>query len=78
MDHQYGMEYRTGRYKYISDLKDGKHHYEIDGVLPLVLPSKLFKGNTILTSYLQLIDSMFVNIMKTIEKIKYWKCLTKY
>lgn len=78
MDHQFPIEYRTGRYKYISDLNDNKHHYEIDGVLPMVLPRVLFRGNNILTSYLQLIDSMFVNMMKTVEKIKYFKCFTKY
>lgn len=78
MDRNYGLEYRTGKYKYMSDLNDNKHRYELDGVLPLVLPSIMFKGSPILTSFLQLIDSMLVNMMKTIEKVKTYKYITNY
>lgn len=78
MDRKYSTNFRLGRYQYMNDLKDNRFKYEKDGVLPLVLPNVLFRGNSVLTSYLQLIDSMFVNMMKTIEKIKNWKCITSY
>lgn len=78
MDVKHNNNYRTGRYELVQRLNDNKHHYEINGVLPLVLPPILFRANTILVSYLQLIDSMFINIMKTIEKVKNWKIITTY
>lgn len=78
MDVKYANTYRTGKYMICSDLNDNKHHYEIDGVLPLVMPRILFQGNAILTSFLQLIDCMLVNMMKTVEKIKNYKSITSY
>jgi len=78
MDRKYSTSYRTGKYKYSSDLCDNKHKYEIDGVLPLVLPSVLFRGNPVLTAFLQLIDSMLMSMMKTIDRIKNFKNIASY
>lgn len=78
MDVKYANTYRLGRYEIASNLNDNTYHYEIDGVLPLVLPRILFQGNPILASFLQLIDCMLVNMMKTVEKVKNYKNITSY
>ena len=57
---------------------DNRYRYEEDGILTKCLPKILFKGNTILTTFLQLIDLRLVMMFKYIDRLKHFKNISKY
>lgn len=54
------------------------YDYENEGILTKTLPQILFKGNTILVAFLQLIDVRFIMLFKYIDKLKRFKWITWY
>lgn len=55
-----------------------KYNYEKYGILTKTLPKILFKGNSVLVTFLQLIDLRIILMFKYIDKIKRFKYLTWY
>ena len=54
------------------------YDYENEGILTKTLPQILFKGNTILVAFLQLIDVRVIMLFKYIDKLKRFKWITWY
>lgn len=78
MDFKNGTNYRWGKFK---DYQwDGKllYDYEKHGILEKCLPKILFKGNSILVTFLQLIDMRIIMMFKYIDKIKNFKNIASY
>lgn len=69
-EHQYFTKYNI----------DGSNAYKYDeeGVLSKCLPQILFKGNTILTTFLQLIDLRIIMTLKYIDRLKKFKYISHY
>jgi hypothetical protein len=78
MDFKNSVEYRFEEYNQYNTLGDDKYNYAKYGILNKCLPKVLFKGNTILTSFLQLIDVRLVMLFKQIDKVKRFKYITWY
>lgn len=78
MDFKNSIEYRFEEYNQYNTLGDDKYNYAKYGILNKCLPKILFKGNTILTSFLQLIDVRLVMLFKQIDKVKRFKYITWY
>ena len=78
MDFKNSVEYRFEEYNQYNTLGDDKYNYAKYGILNKCLPKGLFKGNTILTSFLQLIDVRLVMLFKQIDKVKRFKYITWY
>lgn len=78
MDFKNSIEYRFEEYNQYNTLGDDKYNYAKYGILNKCLPKVLFKGNTILTSFLQLIDVRLVMLFKQIDKVKRFKYITWY
>ena len=57
---------------------DNKYNYAKEGILTKTLPKILFKGNSILVTFLQLIDLRIILMFKYIDKLRYFKHITKY
>ena len=55
-----------------------KYDYASEGILNKTLPKILFKGNSILVTFLQLIDLRIILLFKYIDKIKRFKWITWY
>lgn len=54
------------------------YKYEEDGILKRCIPKILFKGNTILASFLQLIDLRIIMTLKYIDRLKKFKFISRY
>lgn len=78
MDFKNSIDYRFEEYNQYNTLGDDKYNYAKYGILNKCLPKVLFKGNTILTSFLQLIDVRLVMLFKQIDKVKRFKYITWY
>lgn len=78
MDFKNSVEYRFEEYNQYNTLGDDKYNYAKYGILNKCLPKVLFKGNSILTSFLQLIDVRLVMLFKQIDKVKRFKYITWY
>lgn len=55
-----------------------KYDYASEGILNKTLPKILFKGNAILVTFLQLIDLRIIMLLKYVDKLKHFKCVTWY
>ena len=55
-----------------------KYDYAKEGILSKTLPKILFKGNTILVTFLQLIDLRLIMLFKNIDKVKRFKWISWY
>lgn len=79
MDFKNSLDYRTGNLENYNN-KAYKNYYDYAsyGILNKCLPKILFKGNPILVSFLQLIDIKIIMLLKTIDKLKYFKNITSY
>ena len=78
MDIKNGLEFRTYSFSQYNTLGDPKYDYARFGILNKCLPKVLFKGNNILTAFLQLIDVRLVLMFKQIDKLKHFKHITWY
>lgn len=78
MDFKQSTEYRYGRLETLNNLGDNKYDYQTNGVLTKSLPKILFKGNSVIVAFLQLIDMEIIYLLKTIEKIQKFKVISRY
>ena len=78
MDFKNGLTYRNETYDRYNKLGDNKYDYARYGILNKCLPKVLFSGNSVLVSFLQLIDVRLVMMFKQIDKIKRFKYITWY
>lgn len=78
MDFKNSLEYRTYKYTQYNNIGSKAYDYSKYGILRKCLPKILFNGNTILSSFLQLIDLRIVMTLKYIDKLKHFKHITWY
>lgn len=78
MDIKNSIDYKTQKYNAYNRLGNNKYDYARNGILNKCLPKILFKGNHILTSYLQLIDMRLVMLFKYVDKVKQFKYISWY
>lgn len=78
MDIKNNLSYRADQYKHLNFVGDNKYDYRKNGFLVKCLPKILFKGNTILVTFLQLIELRLVILMDYIDKLKHYKHITWY
>lgn len=57
---------------------NNRYRYEEDGILTKCLPKILFKGNTILATFLQLIDLRLIMMFKYIDRLKKFKYISQF
>ncbi len=55
-----------------------KYDYAKEGILTKSLPKILFKGNSILVTFIQLIDLRLIMMFKYIDKLKRFKWISWY
>ena len=73
MDIKLSNDYRMGKYTQYNKLGSTKYDYEKYGILTRTLPKILFKGNQILSTFLQFIDVRIVMVLKYIDRLKNFK-----
>ena len=81
MDIKQSLTYKFEGYqnlKIYDSLGDNKYDYNKEGILRKTLPSVLFKGNTILVTFLQLIDLKIIMVLKYIERLRRFKYISWY
>ena len=54
------------------------YDYAKEGILTKTLPKILFKGNSILVTFIQLIDIRLIMMFKYIDRLKRFKWITWY
>jgi len=78
MDIKQTLEYKYDELSQYTINGDNKYNYAKEGILTKTLPKILFKGNSILVTFLQLIDLRIILMFKYIDKLRYFKHITKY
>lgn len=79
MDIKNKQDKRTEFFEKFNQIREIEpYDYENEGILTKTLPQILFKGNTILVAFLQLIDVRFIMLFKYIDKLKRFKWITWY
>lgn len=78
MDIKNSLTYKTDRYNLYNSIGDNRYDYAREGILNKCLPKILFKGNSILVTFLQLIDLRIIMCLKYIDKLKHFKHVTWY
>ena len=78
MDIKQSLTYRSAEYENYNDTGSNRYDYARNGILNKVLPKVLFKGNSILVTFLQLIDLRIIMMFKYIDRLKRFKYITWY
>jgi len=78
MDIKQNLSYRTDEYKAYLFNGDNRYDYAKNGILNKTLPKVLFKGNSILVTFLQLIDLRIIMLLKYVDRLKRFKYITWY
>ena len=78
MDIKQSDNFRYQNLKQLNYTGSNKYDYEKHGVLTKTLPKILFKGNSIFVTFLQLLDLRIIMMLKTIDKLKYFKRISDY
>jgi len=79
MDIKNTDDIRTQSIDLTNDLSDVKpYDYAKEGILTRCLPKILFKGNSILVTFIQLIDIRLIMMFKYIDRLKRFKWITWY
>ena len=78
MDIKNGLTYRIDRYKKFNRIGNNAYNYKQEGILQKCLPKILFKGNTILVTFIQLIDLRLIMLTNYIDQLKHFKHITWY
>ena len=78
MDIKQNIDYREEERSKYNILGYETYDYEKHGILTKTLPKVLFKGNSILVTFLQLLDVRIIMILKYIDKLKHFKHLSFY
>ncbi len=76
MDFKNSLDYRTQRLEYFKRTGKNPYDYEKYGILTKTLPKILFKGNSILVTFLQLIDLRIITMFKYIDRVKRFKYIS--
>jgi hypothetical protein len=76
MDIKTSTDFRLHNLEY--SVNNNKYDYVKYGILRLCLPKILFAGNSILVSFIQLIDMRLIMMFKYIDKIKNFKNIAQY
>ena len=64
MDIKQSLTYRSDELKQFEFVGNNKYDYAKNGILSKTLPKVLFKGNSILVTFLQLIDLRIIMLLK--------------
>ena len=78
MDIKSSIDLKTSRYTEYNLLGNNRYDYARYGILNKCLPKILFKGNSLLVSFLQAIDVRLVMMFKWIDKLKHFTHITWY
>lgn len=81
MDIKQNLEYRYTTYEDLNRYNvnsNNVYDYAKEGILKKCLPNILFKGNSILVTFLQLIDIRIIMIFKYIDRLKKFKYISWY
>lgn len=78
MDIKNSLDYEYDYFKKFDIDGKNRYRYEEDGILTKCLPKILFRGNTVLTTFLQLIDLRLIMLFKNIDRIKYFKDIAHF
>jgi len=78
MDIKQSLSYRSDEYATYNRIGNNKYDYVRNGILNKTLPKILFKGNSILVTFLQLIDLRIIMMLKYVDKLKRFKYITWY
>ena len=78
MDIKNSLDYEYEYFKRYDESGNNRYRYEEDGILSKCLPKIFFKGNTVLTTFLQLIDLRLIMMMKYIDRLKFFKHISKF
>lgn len=77
MDLKNSLDYRYNYYTRFDISGNNRYQYEEYGILTKCLPKILFKGNSILVTFLQIIDMRLIMLFKYIDKIKTFKSINR-
>ena len=77
MDFKAEQDVRHSYRKNFIYLNDNRYDYEKNGILTKTLPKILFKGNSILVTFLQFLDMRIIMMFKYIDKLNTFKHITK-
>lgn len=77
MDIKNSLDYRYQYFKKYDLDGNNKYNYAEEGILTKCLPKILFKGNSILVTFLQIIDLRLIMLFKYIDKIKRFKSINR-
>ena len=79
MDIKTPDDIRAQAISYVDDVTNVKpYDYAKEGILTKTLPKILFKGNSILVTFIQLIDIRLIMMFKYIDRLKRFKWITWY
>lgn len=81
MDIKQSLNYKHEAYEDVSKynkLGNKNYNYEKEGVLRKCLPKILFNGNSILVTFLQLIDLRIIMTLKYVDRLKKFKYISWY
>jgi len=79
MDIKNKQNIRYWNHKLFNELNEvDPYDYEYEGILNKTLPKIMFKGNSILVSFLQLVDLRLIMMFKYIDRLKRFKWITWY
>ena len=78
MDIKQNLTYRSDEYKIYLFNGNNRYDYAKNGILNKTLPKVLFKGNSILVTFLQLIDLRIIMLLKYVDRLKRFKYITWY
>ena len=78
MDIKQNLTYRNDELKQFEFTGNNKYDYAKNGILSKTLPKVLFKGNSILVTFLQLIDLRIIMLLKYVDRLKRFKYITWY
>ena len=78
MDIKQNLSYRYDNLRKLNVTGNNKYDYATHGILRKVLPKILFKGNSILVTFLQLIELRIIMLMKYVDRLKTFKYISWY
>ena len=78
MDIKNNLSYRSEQYSHLNFTGNNKYNYRKNGLLIKCLPKILFKANTILVTFIQLLEMRLLILFDYIDKLKHFKHITWY
>jgi hypothetical protein len=78
MDIKNDLLYKYNYYKKYEDTGSNKYKYDEHGILRKCMPGIIFQGNSLLVTFIQLIDLRLIMMFKYIDKLKNFKNILKY